>query len=458
MTDASAPGPDAGTDPLVSGPAGSGGDIEGGGISGGTSGGPGGHASQSPDLLADLGRLLLDDATLVRAVAGGRRRTGTVPWRRVELRYVDVAAGRRLQVTSYDDTQAHVRNVETGSPQQAVVGELLGLPFGHWHVETVDETVQLRFSKKGRALLHRTARTSPAPVDRRHDRSKRRRLDPADPLFALLGITGADGSVKPSRRAKHRQVEDFLGALDAVIDDALARRDSGPVSDTDPLRLVDLGCGNAYLTFGAYRYLTEARGLPVEAIGVDVKAQARERNARLAHELGAGDRLRFLEGTIAGADVGGRPDLVVALHACDTATDEALAWAVRRRAPVVLAAPCCHHDIQAQLSSASLPEASRLLVRSGILRERFGDVLTDALRAAVLRLAGYRVEVVEFVDPEHTPRNTLIRAIRTDAPAGDSLLQAYADLTGQWRVTPALQRMLAADVPALARVPAGCDG
>jgi hypothetical protein len=147
-------------------------------------------------------------------------------------------------------------------------------------------------------------------------------------------------------------------------------------------------------------------------------------------------------GAIRDADVGPAPDAVFALHACDTATDEALARAVTWRARTVLAAPCCHHDIAAQLRSAPAIDGHQLITRQPILRERFADVLTDALRAALLRLHGYRVDVVEFVDSRHTPRNVLLRARYTGAQPTDAQRAEYADLVDAWGISPALASML----------------
>jgi SAM-dependent methyltransferase len=207
-----------------------------------------------------------------------------------------------------------------------------------------------------------------------------------------------------------------------------------------PLRVVDLGCGNAYLTFAAYRFLTHVRGLTVDFTGVDTKRQARERNTELAASLGW-DGLHFIEGTIADAPVDGA-DIVLALHACDTATDDALARAVAWGAKYVLAAPCCHHDLQRQLREGVPPAAYGLLTRHGILRERFADVLTDALRASLMRQAGYRAEIIEFVPSEHTPRNTLLRAVRTGAKADAKALDEYRALVAEWGVTPKLSLLL----------------
>ncbi len=394
---------------------------------------------------------LLDSGTLVRAVASGRQRGGATQFRRVEARYVDLNAGLRLQVTSYDDTQAFTRNAEPGPDVDRLVDDLLAAGYATWHVEGAAETLQLRVTKKGRPLLHavRTAGDEQHVPERRHDRAKQRRLGEADPVFSMLGITTSEGVVKPTRAAKFRQVQDLLAAIDPLVDDAVTLGPGSLLGPERPLRVVDLGCGNAYLTFGAFRYLAAGRGLPVGVTGVDVKSQARRHNADIADRLGVGGQVRFVEGTIGEVELPEPPDLVLALHACDTATDEALARAVAWRTPVVVAAPCCHHDIARQLSAETTPEAYRLVTRHGILRERLADVLTDAFRAALLRLVGYRVEVIDFVDSRHTPRNTLIRAVHTGAPAAPATWNAYRELVSQWQVTPALEVLLRDAVPDL---------
>jgi hypothetical protein len=312
------------------------------------------------------------------------------------------------------------------------VEEILAQPYGNWHVETVGGTTQVRVTKSGEAQVHQDA--APRAVDRAHDRTKQRLLDPADPVLRAVGISDRSGRVKPSRRDKYRQVEEFVRALDPVVDPA---REAAAGSR---LRIADLGCGNAYLSFAAYRWF-EHQGVDASLVGVDVKAQARERNSRIAHELGWTNGMSFVEGTIRAAAVELEPHLVLALHACDTATDDALARAVEWESPVVLAAPCCHHDVQRQLGGAT-PAPYGLLTRHGILWERFADVLTDALRAAVLRLLGYRVEVIEFVDSAHTPRNTLLRAVRTGAPAEPAQVREYRGLVASWGLEPALAARL----------------
>jgi len=333
---------------------------------------------------------------------------------------VTLKSGPVLQISEFDGTRPATRNVAFGPAAEAEIDRLLAEPFGNWHVDTDVQTTQVRVTKRGEAQVFTGPPVAVTPAGD-HDRAARHLLAPDDPLFDVVG-----GSA-----AKRRQVDAFLRALVATLGDADLPR---------PLRVVDLGCGNAYLTFAAYRYLS-GLGHDVRVTGVDVRADQRARNAGIADRLGWSDGVRFVAGTILDAPVDGA-DLVLALHACDTATDEALARAVGWAARWVLAAPCCHHDIAAQLRRQAAPAPYELLVRHGILRERFADVLTDALRAALLRLSGYRVDVVEFVDSAHTPRNLLLRAARTGSPPTAAQRTEYEQLIALWGITPRLATLL----------------
>ncbi len=394
--------------------------------------------------LSTLRGLLLDDASLVRAVGAGRRRGLEPPWRRVEARYVDLKTGRHLQVTAYDQAQAHTRNHRVGTDAERAVDELLRWPFANWHVDASTATLQVRVTKRGDALVHRRAPDADLPPTHAHDRAKARLVGAAEPWLHAIGIADHEGRVKPSRQAKYRQIEEFVRLLAPAVDDALASGRLRHPTPTEPLRIVDLGCGNAYLTFATFRHLSSAGDLPVHLVGVDQNRHSRDRNTALAQELGWDREMSFLAGSIAEVALD-PPDVVLALHACDTATDEALARAVRWQAPLVFAAPCCHHDLQTQLRHASTPPPYGLLTRHGIVREHFADVLTDALRAALMRMFGYRVDVVQFVASEHTPRNTMIRAVRTGAEPTKALSDEYVRLTAEWGVEPALARILAAE-------------
>ncbi len=397
-----------------------------------------------------LRAVVLDADSLVRALASGRRKGASAPVvqgrevRRVEVRVVDLRSGPHLQVTAYDATQAHTTNHALGDDARTVVDALLAEPFANWHVDTTDATHQLRVTKKGTPLLHTSARAEAVEVSREHDRAKDRLLAEDDPVLVALGISDAQGRVKPTRQAKYRQVEEFVRLLDASLGEALEQGHVRTPSADDPLRIVDLGCGNAYLTFAAHRFLTApvaegGRGLPVRMTGVDVKQQSADHNTQVA--AGLGIEADFVVGSIGEARLDRAPDVVLALHACDTATDDALARAVEWQASLVLAAPCRHHDIASQLRTAEAPAPYAMLTRHGILRERFADTLTDALRASLLRREGYRVDVVEFVESAHTPRNTLLRAVRTGA-RGAGAVEEYDELLAAWGVRPRLGELL----------------
>jgi len=396
-----------------------------------------------PDALAQVRERLLDDDTLVRAVASGRRRGHAPRWRRVEVRYVDLKAGRRVQVTAYDDTQAHTANHALGAAAAGAVEALLDEPFGNWHVETASESLQVRVTKKGDAVTHVARRVAQVTPEREHDRDKQRLLREDDAVFVALGLSDHQGRLKPSRQAKYRQVEEFLRILDASVGEEFERGRLRQPTDADPLRVVDLGCGNGYLTLAAQRFLTAVRGLPVVVTGVDSKQQSAEHNARVAGELGMA--AEFVVGSIGEVALDPAPEIVLALHACDTATDDALARALGWEAPLILAAPCCHHDIAAQLRRHPSPTPYGLLTRHGILRERFADTLTDALRASLLRARGYRVDVMQFVESKHTPRNTLLRAVRTGGSSVGAIEAAgeeYDDLVVTWGIRPRLAELL----------------
>ena len=464
---------------------------------------PKGGKRDLADAYREVGEILTDPTRLVRAVASGKARGADPQWRRLEMRPVALKKGIKLQVVKYDERQAFTSNhpyptasnsdasrgrsrgrrggasSASSSPSSvpdasSAVDDAFAAGFANWRVETPDEILQLRVTKSGEALVNRTrplisnakgatsqkgsaSRVVPAS----HDRVKSRLLDPSDPFLVRVGVSVADGSaIKASRRDKYKQVEEFVKLVQLAVSDARTGSHMAPATRNRPARLVDLGCGNAYLTFGAYAYLAARKELggdsPMEVIGVDVKRQARETNTRVAIELGWDRSCVFVEGTIADATLRfptPRPDpsepevdIVLALHACDTATDEALTRAVRWNAPLTLVSPCCHHDLQVRMRAAA--QAYPPLTRHGILRERLGDVVTDAFRAHILRLLGHRVDVTEWIGGEHTPRNTMIRAVKTGSPAGMDLWREYDAMVEDWGVTPRLAEQLAPELAA----------
>lgn len=387
--------------------------------------------------LQDVRRRLLDPERLVRATAGGALRGQRPRWRRVELRPVELKSGQHLQVVAYDERQSFTSNYGWGADAERSVDELLSEPFGHWHVASTDGELGYRVSKSERVLVTRSSAAHARDVS--HDRVKSRLVDPAAPFLHELGVTDPAGVVKKSRVDKYHQVEEFVRLLDAAVREAR----SADRLQRQRLRVVDLGCGNAYLTFAAYQHLTVGLGLSVEVIGVDVKDQARRHNTEVAEKLGWSNDVHFVEGTIADAAVATPVDVTLALHACDTATDDALARGIGWGSELILAAPCCHHDIQRQLRAGSPPPPYGLVTRHGLLRERWGDLVTDALRVHVLRREGYRTDLVEFVNSEHTPRNVMLRAHRTGSASTPEQDAEYQQLVGDWGVQPRLASLLA---------------
>jgi len=383
---------------------------------------------------------ILAEETFVRAVLSGQQRGRQVPWQRVIIRPVQVRGRRHWQVSHLDERRDTTKNYDAAAVA-AKLDELLALPFKSLRVESTTGSLQIQFSRKGKVSVYRqAARGSPGIPSLAHDRQKDLLLPVGEPdsFLEAIGITSRDGKVRPGMRRKYRQINEFLRLV--IETGVVARAGSGePSSDGRPVRIVDCGCGNAYLSFAVYHYLTHVLHLSTRLAGIDVNRELIERRAELAKRLGWTD-LVFRTVRIVDYEPDEPPDLVLALHACDIATDEALAQGVRWQAETILSVPCCHHHLQEQLGSR--PPLLGPVYRHGILKERLGDVLTDALRAHLLRLSGYRAEVIQFVSPEHTDKNLMIRAVRSGTPGGREAQREYAELKRFFNVTPYLESLL----------------
>jgi len=372
--------------------------------------------------------------SLVRVVLSGSRRNMTPPALRIDIRPVLIKGNVLLQVTESDGRQTTAKNYE---PKELKVAHLLESGFSNILVEHTSGSLSIRVTKKHGALVRREKGEKTQQLT--HDQTKKRLLDPSDPFLREVGIADSDGQIKPTRQDKYRQVEEFLRLLTPTLTSAIDAKHIHPPTQSAPLKIVDLGCGNAYLTFAAHQYL-KSTGMPVQVIGIDVRPESRKRNAEIAARLGIGSTIEFRAEEISRTTVEGA-DVVIALHACDTATDDAIAWAVKNDAKLILVAPCCHHDLQSQLVDSPTPW--QIVTKYGLLEERFADLLTDALRAHILKLVGYRPEVIEFVGGEHTPRNLMIRAVKTNAIADSVDIARYEEMVRLWKITPALaQRVL----------------
>lgn len=232
------------------------------------------------------------------------------------------------------------------------------------------------------------------------------------PFLVRLGIMTAEGKVVAAKYGKFRQINRFLECVDDILDEVIAaRNETGACSE--PLRIVDFGSGKSYLTFAVQYYLSTLKKIRCEIFGLDLKKDVVEYCARLAQTLSL-DNLTFAVGDIAGFGGEKNPDVVITLHACDTATDYALSYAVSHRVRAILSVPCCQHEVNAQLSGRSVPADSPFapLLKYGLIKERFSALATDAVRAELLEKNGYKTQVLEFIEDSATPKNLLIRAVR----------------------------------------------
>lgn len=383
--------------------------------------------------LKDACLRILDTSTLVRAVLSGRRRNMEVEFERIDIRPVEIKGHIRLQFSTHDGRVTTVKNFDANP---AAISLLLESGYSNILIEGTEITMSIRITKQSQAQIHLENRALKQELS--HDRKKVRLLDSNDPFLLEVGIADHKGVIKPSKNDKYMQVEEFLRLLVPTLNSAIESGQIHKPTLQHPLSIVDLGCGHAYLTFGAHQYL-RAHGFPVVVTGIDVRQESRDRNNSIAQKLGITSTISFRAEEIA-ATTAHSADVTIALHACDTATDDAIAWAINSGAKIMLIAPCCHHDIQRQIDAA--PEPWGALTRFGLMKERLGDLLTDTLRAQILRILGYRVEIIEFIGGEHTPRNLMIRAVKTDAFPDAVDIDRYRHICAQWGVTPALEKKL----------------
>jgi hypothetical protein len=385
------------------------------------------------DALLEIHKAITDSAHFVRAVLSGRRRNFEPIHERLDLRPVELKDGVAIQVSYSDGRQMTTKNF---TPPQLPFQDFIESGYANFLVESEGETLSLRISKKGVPLFSRSKNQSVRYLS--HDRTKKRLLDARDPFLREVGIADASGAIKPSKMDKYKQVEEFLRLLVPTLNDAIEAGHLHQPNEEEPLHIVDLGCGHAYLTFATHQYLKSA-GIPVKVTGIDVRTTSRDRNNAIARALGIESSITFLAEEIDATSVT-KADIAIALHACDTATDDSIAWAVNRNVPLALFAPCCHHDIQAQMKAS--PEPWSLLTRHGIMRERLGDLITDALRIQLMKLSGYRVDAIEFIGGEHTPRNLMIRAVKTGAEPEKGEVERYQSMIDEWGITPVLAAKL----------------
>ena len=307
--------------------------------------------------------------------------------------------GDYYQAAQYTAQQVFHKNLRQ-EELPGYLAELLGERYLQLAAWTAGEEYSFRVTKKGKLLVHRGKKGGSAPAPQEsHNRQKNYLLKEGMEIPPLvdMGIFTGEGKIVRSMYDKYRQINRFV----ELIDDAL--RDMKPRE----LHILDFGCGKSYLTFVLYYFLTQVRGIPVQMVGLDLKEAVIRHCNETAERYGYAG-LHFELGNIDGYQAAFPVDMVVTLHACDTATDFALFNAVNWGARMIFSAPCCQHELAGQMEGGALS----LLTRYGIVKERTAALLTDALRANLLICCGYQTQLLEFVELEHTPKNLLIRAVK----------------------------------------------
>ena len=341
-----------------------------------------------------------------------------------------------FQIEEYTKTQVFHKNLTAGDASSYLTGKLSSdtssqtASFKNALVETKSFTANVLVSKKGTITIKKKMNASPkqTKISLSHNRKKKYILEEGIPVPFLidLGVMTQNGNIINAHYDKFRQINRFLEYIEDILPSLPTGRE---------LRILDFGCGKSYLTFAIYYYLKVLKGYPVRITGLDLKEDVIRHCNELAVKYGY-DKLEFLCGDIAYYDGCSQVDMVVTLHACDTATDYALAKAVGWGAKVILSVPCCQHELNKQMKNDLLSP----VLHYGILKERMAALITDGLRAQILEANGYRTQILEFIDMAHTPKNLLIRAVYNGHCADNK--SQIDELLAAFDVNPTLYRLL----------------
>lgn len=341
-----------------------------------------------------------------------------------------------FQIEEYTKTLVFHKNLTAGDASSYLTGKLSSdtssqtASFKNALVETQSFTANVLVSKKGTITIKKkmNASAKQPKISLSHNRKKKYILEEGIPVPFLidLGVMTQNGNIVNAHYDKFRQINRFLEYIEDILPSLPTGRE---------LRILDFGCGKSYLTFAIYYYLKVLKGYPVRITGLDLKEDVIRHCNELAVKYGY-DKLEFLCGDIAYYDGCSQVDMVVTLHACDTATDYALAKAVGWGAKVILSVPCCQHELNKQMKNDLLSP----VLHYGILKERMAALMTDGLRAQILEANGYRTQILEFIDMAHTPKNLLIRAVY-NGHCADNKAQIN-ELLAAFDVNPTLYRLL----------------
>ena len=341
------------------------------------------------------------------------------PYNKIKITAQSGAEGTTYFCEFFTEKQVFHKHLSEAEAEE-FIDQHAGKTFKSCVKRTEAQEITILANKKGKitTLTKNTAiKMTPAKsADNSGSAKKKNYLLPEGvpvPFLELLGIMNAQGKVIAAKYDKFRQINRFLEFVDDVLDEVMAQK-----KDSSPLRIADFGCGKSYLTFAVHYFLTQVRHIPCDIEGLDLKKDVIDYCNQITKKLGL-ENLIFHTGNISDYSGKNAPDIVITLHACDTATDFALEYACQRGAKAILSVPCCQHQINTQLQNLSADKKAALkesdfapLLKYGLVRERFSALLTDALRGQWLEAQGYSVQLMEFIDIEHTPKNILIRAVK----------------------------------------------
>ncbi|MDO5589930.1 MAG: SAM-dependent methyltransferase [Lachnospiraceae bacterium] len=330
-------------------------------------------------------------------LSGAKDRTGVT---KVRVRPIMKQGELLFQLESFRGNQAFHENLSAEETCEKLLAYMQSMKQMQMETRTYNYTILV--SKKGKVTIKRKLQRGEwKQVDLTHNRKKHYILEEGKevPFLRDLGVMTAEGKIVHSKFDKFRQINRFLEFVEDVLPELPKDRE---------VTILDFGCGKSYLTFAMYYYLHELHNYDVRMIGLDLKSDVIRHCNELSEKYGY-KKLKFLEGNIADYTGASEVDMVVTLHACDTATDFALEKAVGWNAKVILSVPCCQHELNRQIACETL----KPVLKYGLLKERFAALLTDGLRAEYLESVGYDVQILEFIDMEHTPKNLLIRAVKS---------------------------------------------
>jgi len=375
--------------------------------------------------IRELSQRIINNEVIIFATFSGIRNKSLKTFNKVTIKKVMIKSELKHQFEYiYDKNVEHKNLNKVDSINE--IDNLLKTYFKQALINTLESDYHILVSKSGVAKINKKAATKKFE-EISHNRKKKYILNEGEVTSFLveLGIMTADGKVINSKYDKFKQINRYL----ELVSDCIPYLDKNKT-----IRIIDFGCGKAYLTFALYDFLVLKMGYNVEIVGLDLKENVIKFCSNLAKKLNYDD-LRFVQGDIKGFNEFENVDMVISLHACNTATDDALATAVNWGAKVILAVPCCQHELLKKIKNKKMVP----LLKYGIIKEKLSSLLTDSLRANVLEIMGYRTQVLEFIDMEHTPKNIMIRAFFEDISNVDKVVEEYKEFKKEWQISPYIE-------------------